>query len=82
MLEIKFKKQAVKELKRIQPKTRRRILDAIEKLAADPARKDLDIKSLTGSNYLRIRVGEYRVVFSLDGVIVTIERIAPRGSVY
>lgn len=82
MLEIKFKKQAVKELKRIQPKTRRRILDAIERLAEDPTRKDLDIKSLTGSKYLRVRVGEYRVVFSLDGVIVNIERIAPRGSVY
>ncbi|MFH1807018.1 MAG: type II toxin-antitoxin system RelE/ParE family toxin [Pseudomonadota bacterium] len=82
MLEIQFKKQAIKELKRIQPKMRQRVLDAIEKLAEDPKRTDLDIKLLTGSNYLRMRVGEYRVVFSLDGVIVNIERIAPRGSVY
>ncbi len=82
MLKIEIKKQASKELKRIQPKTRQRILDAIEKLAENPARTDLDIKPLTGSNYHRMRVGEYRVIFDQDGVILNIERIAPRGSVY
>lgn len=82
MLEIRFKKQATKELKRIQPKTRQRILDAIEKLAEDPARTYLDIKPLEGSTDYRLRVGSYRIVYDQDGTILEIKRIAPRGSAY
>lgn len=82
MLEIVFKKQAQKELKRIQPKMRQRIFGAIKKLAENPARTDLDIKPLTGSDYYRMRVGEYRIIFDQDGCILDIVRIAPRGSVY
>tara|TARA_A100000171_G_scaffold36327_1_gene34994 strand:- start:1071 stop:1319 length:249 start_codon:yes stop_codon:yes gene_type:complete len=82
MLEIKFKKQASKELQRIQPKIRQRIIDSIEKLAANPTRADLDLKPLVGSSYFRMRVGEYRVIYDQDGQILGIRRIAPRGSAY
>lgn len=82
MLKIDIRKQAAKELKRIQPKMRQRILDAIEKLATNPSRPDLDIKALSGSDFFRLRVGDYRVIFDQDGRILSIIRIAPRGSVY
>lgn len=38
------------------------------------------IKSMPG--YMRMRVSDWRVVFSDDGIVVSIVRIAPRGSVY
>lgn len=82
MLRITITKQADKELKKMQPKMRQRIVVAIKKLAENPARTDLDVKPLTGSNYYRVRVGAYRIVFDQDGRILNIIRIAPRGSVY
>jgi mRNA interferase RelE/StbE len=82
MLEITYSKQAVKSLRTMQPKTAQRILSAIEQLAADPASTELDIKALQGRDGYRLRVGDWRILYSQDGVILAIEKIAPRGKAY
>jgi mRNA interferase RelE/StbE len=82
MLEITYSKQAVKSLRTMQPKAAQRILSAIEKLAADPASTELDIKALQGRDGYRLRVGDWRILYSQDGVILAIEKIAPRGKAY
>lgn len=46
MLEITYTRQATKTLRAMPPKTAKRILTAIEKLADNPARTDLDLKTL------------------------------------
>jgi mRNA interferase RelE/StbE len=66
----------------MQPKTAQRILSAIEQLAADPASTELDIKALQGRDGYRLRVGDWRILYSQDGVILAIEKIAPRGKAY
>ena len=43
VLKITYTKQARKTLQMMQPRTARRILTAIEKLAHAPARTDLDV---------------------------------------
>ncbi|MCL2351468.1 MAG: hypothetical protein FWC55_02935 [Firmicutes bacterium] len=53
-------------------------MDAVDKLP------DGDVKSLTGRNAYRLRVGQFRVIYEFDGInnefdIVT---IASRGDVY
>ncbi len=82
MLQITYSKQASKSLRAMQPKTAQRILAAIEKLAANPASPDLDIKALQARDGYRLRVGDWRVIYSQDGIILAIEKIAPRGKVY
>jgi len=82
MLRIVYSKQAAKALRAMQPRQAKAILSGIEKLAENPARLDLDIKKLLGRDGYRLRVGQWRVIYSEDGVILDIVRIGPRGDVY
>ena len=82
MLKITYTKQARKTLRKMQPKTAKRILAAIEKLAHAPARTDMDVKVLQGHYGYRLRIGDWRVIYSHNGVILAIEKIAPRGKAY
>mgnify|MGYP001806176574 CR=1 FL=1 len=82
MLKITYTKQATKSLRAMQPKTAQRILSSIEKLAENPASPDLDVKALQGRNGYRLRVGDWRVIYSQDGIVLAIEKVAPRGTIY
>lgn len=59
-----------------------RIVARIEAYADEPASMANNVKALAGSSALRLRVGDFRIVFeeTEDEIIVT--RIGPRGSVY
>lgn len=60
-----------------------RIKSKIEQYAIDPAAQANNVKALKGeAGYLRLRVGDWRVIFSEDGAVIAIIRIAPRSSVY
>ena len=82
MLEITYSKQARKILRSMQSKTAKRILTAIEKLADNPAHGDLDVKAPRGLDGYRLRVGDWRVIYSHDDLVLAIEKIAPRGGAY
>ena len=82
MLEITYTRQARRTLKAMQQGTAKRILAAIEKLADNPARADLDTRVLQGRSGYRLRVGGWRVIYNRDGIVLAIERIAPRGKAY
>ena len=81
-MKITYTKQATKILRTMPRKTAMRILTAIEKVAENPATADLDIRALQGRDGYRLRVGDWRVIYSQDGVVLAVERIAPRGKVY
>ena len=82
MWQITYTKQATKTLRNMQPKTAKRILAAIEKLANNPLRTDLDVKTLKGLDGCRLRVGDWRVIYTQNGIVLAIEKIAPRGKAY
>jgi mRNA interferase RelE/StbE len=84
MYEVKFKSQAVKFLRKLQPKQATRIRAAINELAEDPAGQKLDVKPLSGREGFRLRVGNYRILYDRfdDLRIIAIERIGSRGDVY
>lgn len=82
MLSVVYSKSALKSLRKIQRAQEKRIRDAIDALATDPRDPSLDIKPLTGQPYFRLRVGGYRVIFDQDGKILSVKKIAPRGSAY
>jgi len=59
-----------------------RIRAKIEQYAADPASLANNVKRLRGGNEMRLRVGDWRVIFREDGVVLAIIRIAPRSEAY
>jgi mRNA interferase RelE/StbE len=82
---IKFYKEAVKNIKKLDKTTRNRILDHINILAQNPRNKELDVKKMQGTqNQFRLRVGSFRIVYSLidEELIIIIIRVGSRGDVY
>lgn len=78
--EIEFKPHAVKDLQRLPKTAQRRILEKIEGL-----RRNLsgDVKRLTAStDEFRLRVGDYRILFELDGSVVVVYRVIHRKDAY
>lgn len=76
-MEIKYSKQALKYLKKLHKPKREQILNAIRLLPSG------DVKKMKGEdNLYRLRVNDYRVLFSQDGVIIMITKIGSRGDIY
>jgi len=76
---FKYEKNCLKYLKKLDRSTQVRIIMAISQLPFG------DVKKLQGNiTDYRLRVGNYRIVFSKDdeNLIICIIEIAPRGEVY
>lgn len=76
---IIFQKAALKFLKKQDKKSQERLLKAINQLPSGT-----DIKKLQGIEMYRMRVGNMRVLYTVDDVvmIISIENIDNRGDVY
>jgi mRNA interferase RelE/StbE len=84
-VQIVFRRAAEKALDRLPAARRRQIVGRIERLATASASRSLDIRPLEGAvGFFRLRVGDYRVLFSIDEAanMVTIELIRGRSDVY
>ena len=80
---IHWKKSAVKELKKLERAFIPKILEVIENLAENPY--PAGTKKLQSSEHTyRLRVGDYRVVYSVKEtqVIIEIIRIGHRKDIY
>jgi mRNA interferase RelE/StbE len=73
---------ARRDVRRLDPPVRRRILAALDALAASPDSGQL--RQLTGRPELRLRVGDWRVLLELDKANreIIILRVLPRGRAY
>jgi len=58
------------------------IVAKIDDYARDPATLANNVKALSGSRALRLRVGDFRVVFEETETEVIVTAIGPRGSIY
>jgi mRNA interferase RelE/StbE len=82
MANIVYTKRALRSLTRIPVSDARRIVNTIEDYASDPQSHAATVRRLTGRPGLRLRVGDWRVIFERDGTTVTVLDIGPRGSIY
>ncbi len=73
----------MKYLSRLPPPVARRLLLAIKNVASGSVR-GTEVKKLKGRNELRLRVGDHRVIFEwrVEGTILLVLKIGPRGDVY
>ena len=76
-MRIEYKKKAVKYINSCDKQTKQRLKEVIEKLPIG------DVKKLNGleTDY-RLRVGDLRVLFSIEDDTITIKDILPRGQAY
>lgn len=76
-MRIEYKKKAIKYINSADKPTKKRLKEAIEKLPFG------DVRKLTGyENEYRLRVGDLRVLFTVENDIITINEVQPRGQVY
>ncbi len=68
---IEFRKSAEKDLRRLDSSTRQRVVRAIWRLANNP-RPSGCRKLVNTRNAYRIRVGEYRVIYSISDVVLVV----------
>ena len=59
-------------------------MEKIESLAENPMASNNNVRKLTNHPGYRLRVGEWRVVYTVheQALIIAVVRIAPRGDVY
>ena len=81
MKQIIFQSLATKALRKMPANTASRIVAKIEAYAADPSSQQNHIKALKGTDTIRLRVGDWRVIMQ-DGVVLNIVNIGPRGGIY
>lgn len=78
---ILLTKSAAKELERVPPKDRQRIVTKIRALADNP--RPTGAEKLSGDDKFRIRQGDYRILYEIidQDLIVTVVRIGDRREV-
>ncbi len=82
MKQITYTATAQKALRKIGHVEAKRIVGKIVAYASDPAAQANNVKALQGSDYLRLRVGDYRVIFTEDMQVLVILQIGHRKDVY
>ena len=83
--EVLFQKSAYKEYKALPKQIKKRVDQVLEILSIDPLSEVLKYKRIRGKeNHYRIRVGEYRIIYSPQErvLIVRVIRIGHRKDVY
>ena len=81
---LKYRRQARNDLAPLPRKTKSAIVDRLHQLAADPDDPSLDVDVLQGGDGFRLRVGQFRVLYTRydDRLIVEVVKIRPRGDAY
>lgn len=79
--ELTYTTKAVKGLKKMPKKQAVKMREALKNIAADDL-GSLDIKKLKGMDGFRLRIGQYRAVYTIDMVVMHVENIGPRGGIY
>jgi len=83
MYQIVFSKEADKALRRMPRQLALTIAGKIEELAGDPYAMR-QVKKLTNHPGYRLRVGDWRVVYTLNdqALLIHVIKVRPRGEVY
>ncbi|MFH2219590.1 MAG: type II toxin-antitoxin system RelE/ParE family toxin [Pseudomonadota bacterium] len=84
MYKLKYRRQARNYLARLPLKTKTAIVSKLHEIAADPDNPSLDIDVLKGREGFRLRVGQYRILYTRQEDQLTIEvvKVRSRSDIY
>lgn len=82
MYRLEFRPAALKALRRLDQRNADRIHAALALLAHEP--RPPASRKLTGRNAYRVRVGDYRIIYTIDdqGRVVVVVIVGHRSDVY
>jgi mRNA interferase RelE/StbE len=80
-LRVTLSNSAAKYLSSLDRSTQSRIVAKLDAIAAEPRNPRLS-KPLTGADQRTARVGDYRIIFSIDLDLLYVANIGPRGQIY
>ena len=84
-MQIEWAAKAVKDMRRLAIRDRERIIAKVEQYAQDPASLAKQVIMLTDSEYRRMKVGQYRVIFRIEHdkiAVMIILRVRHRREAY
>lgn len=80
---VGYSETADRQMRKLPHQVAQRIDEKMHQYAADPASLANNVITMQGgSGLLRLRVGDWRVIFTDDGTVVTVTKVGPRGGVY
>ena len=83
MSSVVYSANSLSVLKKMPAKDAERIRAKIRQYADDPSSLQNNVRSLTGRPGLRLRIGDWRVLFTVDAAgDMKVLDIGPRGSIY
>ena len=66
MYKVTFSRSSYKQIKKLPINDYIRIFNAIAELINDPFKEILDVKKLTDQEGYRVRIGNYRILYTLN----------------
>jgi mRNA interferase RelE/StbE len=83
MKSVEYSRDASRTLMRMDRTTAQRIRQKVAQLATFPDAQANNVRALRGSDGLmRLRVGDWRVIYTDTMVVLLVIKVAPRGSAY
>ena len=84
MYHLKYRRQARNYLASLPLKIKTRIVNKLHKLKDNPDDPTLDVDKLKGGSGYRLRVEQYRIIYTRheDQLIIEVVKIRPRGDIY
>ena len=84
-MQIEWATKAVRDMRRLTARNRERIIAKIEQYAKNPVSLTNQVMRLTGSEYRRMKVGRYRVIFRVEHdtiAVMIVLRVRHRREAY
>jgi len=84
MYKLKYRRKARNYLARLPFNIKSKIITKLHELKANPDDLNLDIDKLKAGKGYRLRVGQYRIIYTRheDQLIIEVVKIRPRGDIY
>jgi mRNA interferase RelE/StbE len=84
MYQLQYRRQARNYLARLPLKIKSKIVGQLHELKENPDNPTLDIDKLKGEPAYRLRIGQYRIIYTRldDQLIIEAIKIRPRGDIY
>jgi mRNA interferase RelE/StbE len=82
MFEIVVTKSAVKDFKRLDEFTKKRIISKLNELRANPFEFAMKLHNGDEVGQYRFRIGDYCVILDVDGKRIVVLRIGHRKEIY
>ena len=79
--QVKLLDTAIDQLKKLEKKERKRIIDKVESVSHDPFKH---VKKLIGFNLFRLKIGSYRVIMSIEKekMVIFVFQVGHRSTIY